>query len=218
MDLGRIYIIKNEVNNKVYIGKTIQKLENRWHDHLSKWSNCRKLKEAMDQLGRENFYIQILEDNIPYYDLDKKELYYISLYDSINNGYNLKNGNSEYKGRSTHKISKDIKARIKEDYLNGISPIDIAKHFKVGTTSIYNVLSENNIPKHYNKGGFHTGGKINLEELIQLKIEGKGTSYLSKYFNVCKSSIKRFVKLHKDIISPRVSDTLASKVEGKNVL
>ena len=23
MDLGRIYIIKNEVNNKVYIGKTI---------------------------------------------------------------------------------------------------------------------------------------------------------------------------------------------------
>ena len=79
MDLGRIYIIKNEVNNKVYIGKTIQKLENRWHDHLSKWSNCRKLKEAMDQLGRENFYIQILEDNIPYYDLDKKELYYISL-------------------------------------------------------------------------------------------------------------------------------------------
>ena len=73
MDLGRIYIIKNEVNNKVYIGKTIQKLENRWHDHLSKWSNCRKLKEAMDQLGRENFYIQILEDNIPYYDLDKKD-------------------------------------------------------------------------------------------------------------------------------------------------
>ena len=32
------------------------------------------------------------------------------------------------------------------------------------------------------------------------------------------TSIKRFVKLHKDIISPRVSDTLASKVEGKNVL
>ena len=79
MDLGRIYIIKNEVNNKVYIGKTIQKLENRWHDHLSKWSNCRKLKEAMDQLGRENFYIQILEDTFLIM-IQIKKNYIISLY------------------------------------------------------------------------------------------------------------------------------------------
>lgn len=38
-DIGRVYIIKNKINNKVYIGKTIQDIKNRWHKHLDKWSN-----------------------------------------------------------------------------------------------------------------------------------------------------------------------------------
>ena len=92
-DIGRIYIIKNRVNNKVYIGKTIQNIKDRWCKHLDKWSNCTKLKSAMDKLGRNNFYIEILEDNIPYSSLDIKEKYYIDKYNSIELGYNIKNCN-----------------------------------------------------------------------------------------------------------------------------
>ena len=33
--MGYIYIIKNTVNDKVYIGKTIQTLERRFQKHLS---------------------------------------------------------------------------------------------------------------------------------------------------------------------------------------
>lgn len=217
-DIGRIYIIKNRINNKVYIGKTIQNIKDRWYKHLDKWSNCTKLKSAMDELGRSNFYIEILEDNIPYSSLDIKEKYYIDKYNSIELGYNIKNCNSDFKGRTLHKISKEVKERIKEDYINGISPIDIAKHFKLGLTSIYNTLSEYSVPKHYNNGGFNSNSKINLEELIELKRQGYGTTYIAKYFNVALSSVKRYVKRHKDIIFPRVSNILASNVEDENVL
>lgn len=217
-DIGRIYIIKNRINNKVYIGKTIQSIKDRWYKHLDKWSNCTKLKSAMDELGRNNFYIEILEDNIPYSSLDIKEKYYIDKYNSIESGYNIKNCNSDFKGRTLYKISKEIKERIKEDYTNGVSPIDIAKHFKLGLTSIYNTLSEYSVPKHYNNGGFNSNSKINLEELIELKKQGYGTTYIAKYFNVALSSVKRYVKRHKDIIFPRVSNILASNVEDENVL
>lgn len=218
MDVGIIYKIRNTVNNKVYIGKTIQKLECRIHDHFSKWSNCRKLKSAIEEFGQEAFEISILEDNIPYPLLDDKETYYINLYNSITEGYNIKEGNSKFRGRKTHSISKEIRERIKEDYLNGISPLDIAKHFKVGTTSIYNILSESGVNKRYNKGGFNSKSKINLEELIRLKRLGYKTIYLANYFGVYKSSIKRYINRHKDIIFPRVSDTRTDNAEGENVL
>ena len=30
-DIGRIYIIRNKINNRVYIGKTIQNIKDRWY-------------------------------------------------------------------------------------------------------------------------------------------------------------------------------------------
>ena len=217
-DIGKIYIIKNKINNKVYIGKTIQNIKDRWYKHLDKWSNCTKLKSAMNELGRNNFYIEILEDNIPYSSLDYKEKYYIDYYNSIENGYNIKNCNSNFKGRSYHKISEEIKNRIREDYINGISPYDIANHFKLGITSIYNILSEFSIPKRHNRGGFNSKSKIDLDKLVELKKLGYGTTYIANYFNVALSSVKRYVNRHKDIIFPRVSDILTSKVEDEDVL
>lgn len=217
-DIGRIYIIRNRINDKVYIGKTIQNIKDRWYKHLDKWSNCAKLKSAMDELGRNNFYIEILEDNIPYSSLDDKEKYYIGLYDSMLNGYNIKCCNSNFKGRKFHKIGDKIKSRVKEDYTNGVSPYDIARHFKLGITSIYNILSEASIPKNYNRGGFNSKAKIDLDKLIELKKLGYGTTYIAKYFHVALSSVKRYVNRHKDIIFPRVSDILASNVEDENVL
>ena len=213
-DIGRIYIIKNRINNKVYIGKTIQSIKNRWYKHTDKWSNCIKLKNAINKLGKDNFYIEVIEDNIPYSNLDDRECYYINKYNSIINGYNIKQGNSKFRGRKLHKINDYIKDRVIQDYIKGISPINIAKHFKLYITSVYNILSESSIPKKYNKGGFTKNGKIDLDKFIQLKAEGYGTVYISKYFNVCLSSVKRYFNRHKDIILPRVSDILNKKDEN----
>lgn len=217
-DTGLIYIIRNTENNKIYIGKTIESLEERWRKHLSNWSNCTKLKEAMDTIGRDKFYIEVLEDTIPYSSLDTKEGYYIDEYNSIENGYNIKRGNSHFRGRTTHAISSEMKRRVKEDYISGISPYNIAAHFKISITSVYNILSEYSVPKTYNKGGFNSKSKIDLTKLIELKKQGYGTSYIAAFFNVAKSSIKRYVNRHKDIIFPRVSDIPPSNVGDENVL
>lgn len=215
-DIGLIYKITNTVNNKCYIGKTIQKLKDRIHDHLSKWSNCRKLKEALNIYGKEVFTIEIVQDNIPYSELDLLETFYIDKYNSIKEGYNIKRGNSNFRGRKMHSISSEIKRAIITEYKNGVSPLLIAEHFKLGLTSIYNTLSD--IPKRRNKGGFNSKAKINIGQLIEFKRAGKGTSFIAEYFNVARSSVKRMVNRHKDIIFPRVSDILTDKAEDENVL
>ena len=51
--MGYIYRIKNKIDNKIYIGQTIQDLEDRWRGHLKKHSNCRYLKSAFKKYGMQ---------------------------------------------------------------------------------------------------------------------------------------------------------------------
>lgn len=214
--LGIIYIIINKVNGKVYIGQTRKPLGERISHHFSKWETCTKLKEAIKLYGKDNFTYNILEQ-IPYSKLDEREAYYIAVYNSVVNGYNIKTGNSKFRGRKTHSL-KNIESNIIDDYKNGMAINNISDKYKIAITSIYNILNRNNISRNYNKGGFNSKAKINFIQLAELKQAGYGTSYLSKYFGVTKSSIKRMVNRHKNIIFPRVSGTLTNNIEGENVL
>ena len=60
--IGRIYIIKNTVNDKVYIGQTVNTIEYRFYCHkLCAKDNAKtKLYKAMYDLGKENFYVELL--------------------------------------------------------------------------------------------------------------------------------------------------------------
>ena len=90
--MGYIYKIENTVDNKIYIGQTIQELESRWKDHRKKGSNCRYLKSAIQKYGIDNFDFQLVcitFDN----QLDDMEKEYIEQYDCLApNGYNLRLG------------------------------------------------------------------------------------------------------------------------------
>ena len=63
---GKIYIIRNTINDLIYIGSTCQTLSKRMGEHRnnmnSKTMGHLKLYEAMRNLGRDNFYIELLED------------------------------------------------------------------------------------------------------------------------------------------------------------
>lgn len=87
-----IYIIKNTINDKVYIGQSVNAAE-RWLKHISE-ARHRKgtfLSKAMAELGIDKFYYQILESQVE--DFDEKEKYWIEQYNSIYpNGYNLSPG------------------------------------------------------------------------------------------------------------------------------
>lgn len=89
---GSIYIIRNTINDKVYIGQTTTTVRERFLSHLKpsihKTRGTYKLYNAMIKYGKENFYYEVLEENVPVKELDEKEINYIKEYDSFNNGYN----------------------------------------------------------------------------------------------------------------------------------
>lgn len=105
---GFIYIIKNTVNSKVYIGQTRTSVEQRWKEHLRHAQyGDQIINRAMKKYGIDKFYIETLEIcDIKL--LDYREMYYIDLYDSTNKskGYNVSiGGNTPRFKRKTLSIS-----------------------------------------------------------------------------------------------------------------
>jgi group I intron endonuclease len=92
-----IYLIKNSINEKVYVGQTLREVSKRWRQHIKdlKYSNRQnKIYRAMRKHGFENFHYEILEEVENYTPeiLDELETKYITQYDSYSNGYNETRG------------------------------------------------------------------------------------------------------------------------------
>lgn len=92
-NVSGIYLIKNVINNKVYIGQSIN-IERRINDHKKLLKGNRHdnkhLQSAWNKNGKESFSFEILEE-CPIDELNSKEKYYIELFNSLNPkiGYNL---------------------------------------------------------------------------------------------------------------------------------
>lgn len=88
-----IYKIENTLNHKVYIGQSIH-IQDRWKEHKREYLKqnvTKKLYVAMQNNGIENFSFEVLE-YCPIEKLNEREKYWIKKYDSIQNGYNMKEG------------------------------------------------------------------------------------------------------------------------------
>lgn len=89
-----IYKIRNLINNKVYIGKT-KNIEIRWkkHIYLAKRKVNRRLYDAMNKYGYNNFLIEIIEECTNELQ-NEREIYWIKKYNSLNKefGYNMTEG------------------------------------------------------------------------------------------------------------------------------
>ncbi len=86
--MAYIYIIKNKINNKVYIGQTRKTIEARWKKHCQDMFRLDYLLyRAMRKYGVENFYIEEIEQCSPE-QLNEREIYWIAYYNSFHNGYN----------------------------------------------------------------------------------------------------------------------------------
>lgn len=91
---GFIYIIRNTVNSKVYIGQTRNSIDQRWKEHLRHAQyGDQIINRAMKKYGIDKFYIETLKI-CSIEDLDEREMYYIDLYDSTDKsiGYNVSIG------------------------------------------------------------------------------------------------------------------------------
>ena len=87
--MGYIYQIVNDINEKVYVGKTELTIEKRWKQHLrdSKKENIknRPLYKAINKYGEEHFHISILEEcNTK--DLSEREIYWVDKLEAFTKG------------------------------------------------------------------------------------------------------------------------------------
>ena len=91
--MAYIYKITNDINDKIYIGKTEYSIEKRFKEHCqdSKRAHCEKrpLYDAMNKYGIEHFHIEPIEEtNEP----EEREKYWIQYYGSFKYGYNATMG------------------------------------------------------------------------------------------------------------------------------
>jgi group I intron endonuclease len=57
-----VYLIRNDINKKIYIGQTSKNIATRFMQHTSsakkQRNNCYKLENAINKYGKENFTIE----------------------------------------------------------------------------------------------------------------------------------------------------------------
>lgn len=105
---GLIYCIKNKINNKKYIGQTVD-LRRRWKEHKS--SGKYPIQKAIKKYGKNNFNVLVLEENIKVKNLDHRERFWIKKYNTFEKGYNLT------KGGQRREQTNEIKTKIRESTL-----------------------------------------------------------------------------------------------------
>ncbi len=92
LDYGLIYKITNKLNNKPYIGQTIDVKRRVIKYNALRCKRQIKLYNALVKYGVDNFLFDIIDHTSNQKLLDDLETMYIEKFDSINNGYNLQKG------------------------------------------------------------------------------------------------------------------------------
>ena len=87
--MAYIYQITNDINEKIYIGKTESSIENRFKEHCNdafrERNEKRPLYAAMRKYGIEHFHIKLIEETN---DPEEREKYWIEKLGSFKYGYN----------------------------------------------------------------------------------------------------------------------------------
>lgn len=186
--MGQIYIIRNYVNDKVYIGETTIGYKARFVQHCKQSTRTQrhyKLYEAMNKYGVDKFYVELLEENVPINKMYEKEIFYIKKYNSFYNGYNSTKGGDGRFINTTSSIEYII-----NEYQKGKTTGDIAKIFNVNPVTIERTLKRYNIPLRKD------GSKIDLinkNEFIKMWNDGVLISDMARHFSVDERTVRRYV-------------------------
>ena len=152
--MAYIYQIQNDINNKIYVGKTEFSLEKRFkehcHDAFSRNKEQRPLYAAMRKYGIEHFHISLLEETS---NPVEREIYWIEKLGSFKYGYNATIG-----GDGKKYIDYDL---VVATY-NQLQQIDLtASRLGISPDSVHNILVQKNIP-------IKSGQQINREKLSKM--------------------------------------------------
>lgn len=136
--MSYIYKIINDINDKIYVGKTDFSIEKRFKEHCAdafrERNEKRPLYAAMRKYGIEHFHIELIEETD---NPEEREIYWIGYFDGFTSGYNATKG-GDGKRLYDHEA---IIARLKEHPY----PCDIATEFGCCKDLVYALGKENNI-------------------------------------------------------------------------
>lgn len=227
-----IYLIKNIINNKIYIGQA-KNAKERFQGHCKPSAAHRDnslIDKAIQKYGKENFQIEILESQIENY--NERERYWIQYYNSLTpNGYNILLGGDEppiMKGyeHPEAKLSKEDIFNLTNDLQNtNLSFEELAKkynfksktsimEFNKGLTYVrdisYPIRTNNYIGKLTNE---------DVKDIIQLlRYTYRSYTDIAKQYNVEYRAIKRIntgeLHFNKDLDYP-IRDWRATSKPGK---
>lgn len=190
MKTGSIYIIRNTVNDKVYIGQTTVDVKTRFSQHC-KNSTIKnrhyKLYNAMKKYGKDNFYCDVLEKNVNVNNLDDREIFFINKYNSFENGYNSTKGGD---GRTIN--NEYDEKEIVRLYRSGESEQAIASMYGISNATISRVLKKLGIKTRENGNKYEQFGN---QEFVEMWNNRNITiPLMADYYRVDEKTIRRHAK------------------------
>ena len=127
--ISGVYKIMNTINNKIYIGSSIN-IKYRWTEHKRYLKNNKHhsnhLQRSWNKYGKNNFKFEILEE-CKETDLLIREQYYLDLYESYNRnkGYNISKSSSapmmgrKHSKETLIKLSEGVRSRDSSVWVRG---------------------------------------------------------------------------------------------------
>lgn len=197
--MAYIYCIKNNINGKCYVGKTLKSPAERFSEHLrdarKPTEENRPLYRAIKKYGEDNFSLHVLEECADKF-ASEREMWYIEQLETYAHGYNATVG-GDGKQLFNHEVIKaQLEAGLSQKLiteLNGCS-IDLVRQIRL----------ENNIPLTkirkqpsvvaYTEDGIEVGVFISAREAFRFLREigiansrGNGGTHIA---DVCKGKRK----------------------------
>lgn len=211
-----IYIIKNIINNKVYIGQSTDMKDRLCHhkSHLKygRHSNI-LLQEDWDKYGSNSFVFSVLCE-CDKSELDEQECYYIEYYDSANpeHGYNKEGGGKQHKiiGEDLRKIRSDL---MKGKYVGENNPM-YGVHYK-HTEEWKKNMSERNSGEGNPMYGVHLKISDERKQAQSERMQGeKNPFYGRKHNEETRQKMRENNKLKKAVLCVEENTTFPSAKEA----
>lgn len=202
-----IYKFQNKVNNKVYIGQSVN-IEKRYGEHFHDHQNPNykgydtKFYRALRKYGIDNFSFEIVESNPT--DLNEAERRWVAYYNSYDDGYNSNKGGESVteKGelhpnaKLNNQQVKEIKRLLKE---TKTTQKDIGKMFDISSATITQInrgVKWNDVNETYPLRGLHQKPKgsegvksifseVEVMEIRNRYVNESGTTIYKDYQDKC---------------------------------
>ena len=190
--MAYIYQIVNDINDKIYVGKTEFSIEKRFKEHCSDAfkESCEKrpLYSAIRKYGKEHFHIELIEEcDNP----EEREVFWIKEKNSFKNGYNATMG-----GDGKKYIDYDL---VVKTYLELQSTKDTAIKLGIHEDTVQYILKGKNISIKSSQEVMRTkyGKQVNMYDLQDNYIQSfeslslAGQYLINNHLSNCKLSTIR---------------------------